>query len=141
MVAATLTIGVVRDGGGGRAIAGSACPAETVRLRIGADPTVTPWLHALVDSYTSLHRKVADRCVEPEVATVTPADVVAGRTGVDVWVPESSGTVGLARTRPGGAELLAVPTPSIASSRSCSGCRGTPSSCWPGGSRRTGRRS
>lgn len=69
LVAATLSIGVVRDSGsGGLALAGS------------------------------------------------PADVVSGRAEVDVWVPESTGTVGLARTRPGGAELLAVPTQSIASS-------------------------
>jgi Ca-activated chloride channel homolog len=105
---AALSAGVVRWTGGDDAQAGPVCDGPAVTLKVGADAAVAPWLSQLVASYTTLHHKVSGRCIEPSVTAV------AGPDGVDAWVPDSTGTVGLARLR--GAQGLGVPATSIASS-------------------------
>ena len=121
LVAATaLAVGVRWTGDGSPASAGPACVGPALTLDVGADASVIPWLSRLASSYTSLHRKVQDRCVEVSVRTVTPGQVgqavTAGDPGaVDAWLPESTATVGLVRMQPH-TSALAVPTTSVASS-------------------------
>jgi Ca-activated chloride channel family protein len=101
------------------------CTAPTGTLAVGAAPAVTPWLSQLAASYTNEHRMVAGRCVQVKVESLTqdqaqqalqPVPFPGAPTPPDVWVPESTISVALLRARPEGGKVLAVPTPSVASS-------------------------
>jgi Ca-activated chloride channel family protein len=101
------------------------CTAPAGTLVVGAAPSVQPWLTQLASSYTAEHRTVAGRCVTAKVEALTqdqaqqslqPVPFPGAVAPPDVWIPESTMSVDLLRVRPDGARVLAVPTPSIASS-------------------------
>ncbi len=101
------------------------CKAPAGTLTVGAAPAVMPWLTPLAADYTNEHRTVAGRCVQVAVETLSqdqaqqalqPVPFPGAPTPPDVWVPESTTSIALLRVRPEAAKLLAVPTPSIATS-------------------------
>ncbi len=101
------------------------CTAPAGTLTVGAAPAVTPWLGPLAASYTDEHRTVAGRCVQVKVETLTqdqaqqslqPVAFPGAPTPPDVWIPQSTTSVTLARARPEGRKVLAVPTPPVATS-------------------------
>jgi Ca-activated chloride channel family protein len=101
------------------------CTAPAGTLTVGAAPTATPWLTQLAASYTNEHRTVAGRCVQVAVETLSqdqaqqalqPVAFPGAPTPPDVWIPESTTSVALARAKPEGRKVLAVPTPPIATS-------------------------
>jgi Ca-activated chloride channel homolog len=101
------------------------CTAPVGTLTVGAAPAVTPWLGPLAASYTNEHRTVAGRCVQVETETLTqdqaqqalqPVAFPGAPTPPDVWIPQSTTSVALARARPEGRKVLAVPTPPVATS-------------------------
>jgi Ca-activated chloride channel homolog len=101
------------------------CTAPAGTLIVGAAPAVTPWLTPLAADYTNEHRTVAGRCVQVTVETLSqdqaqqalqPVPFPGAPTPPDVWVPQSTTSVALLRARPEAAKLLAVPTPSVATS-------------------------
>jgi Ca-activated chloride channel family protein len=102
-----------------------ACTAPAGTLTVGAAPAVTPWLGPLAASYTNEHRTVAGRCVQVSVETLSqdqaqqalqPVAFPGAPTPPDVWIPQSTTSVALARIRPEGRKVLAVPTPPVATS-------------------------
>lgn len=101
------------------------CTAPAGTLTVGAAPAVAPWLTQLATSYTGQHRSVAGRCVAIKVEPLTqdqaqqalqPVPFPGAATPPDVWIPESTTSVALLRVRKDSAKLLAVPTPSVATS-------------------------
>lgn len=95
------------------------CTAPVGTLTVGAAPTAVSWLSELAAAYSAQRRTVAGRCV---VAEVRPLPLTAAEQALlpgaadppDVWVPESTTSVALLRSRPEGARALAVPTPPVA---------------------------
>ena len=84
-----------------------------------------PWLGQLAASYTAARRSVAGRCVAVKVEPLTqdqaqqalqPVPFPGAAAPPDVWIPESTTSVALLRTSTESARVLAVPTPSIATS-------------------------
>jgi len=107
------------------ASAPTTCTAPAGTLTVGAAPAVVPWLTSLAADYTSEHRTIAGRCVQVAVEPLSqdqaqqalqPVPFPGAPTPPDVWVPESTTSVALLRARPEAAKLLAVPTPSVATS-------------------------
>jgi Ca-activated chloride channel homolog len=103
----------------------TACTAPTGTLTVGAAPATAPWLGQLAASYTGERRTVAGRCMQVKVETLTqdqaqqalqPVPFPGAAAPPDVWMPESTTSVALLRARPASAKVLAVPTPSVASS-------------------------
>jgi Ca-activated chloride channel family protein len=122
---AAASVGVVRVLRTDSAPTTATCTAPAGTLIVGAAPSVQPWLAQLASSYTAEHRTVAGRCVTAKVEALTqdqaqqslqPVPFPGAVAPPDVWIPESTMSVDLLRVRPDGARVLAVPTPSIASS-------------------------
>jgi Ca-activated chloride channel homolog len=116
-VGAATSLAVARARSGNDDVAGGGCSGDAVRVRVGADPAVAPWLTELANTYSALRRPVSGGCAEATVDTVDPASLAGRVKDVDAWVAESSTTLGLTRalvrTEPA---ALAVPATSIASS-------------------------
>ena len=98
-------------------------PART--LTVGADPSAATWLSTLAAAYTAAGRVGNGRCVAVAVRSLTlsqaqqalpPVPLPGGGVPPDVWVPESTTSVDLARARPDSARVLAVQSAGIASS-------------------------
>jgi Ca-activated chloride channel family protein len=122
---AAASVGAVRvlNADSSNDVATCAGPAGT--LTVGAAPSVQPWLSGLAASYTAEHHTVAGRCMSVTVGALTqdqaqqslqPVPFPGAAAPPDVWIPESTMSVDLLRIRPDGAKVLAVPTPSIATS-------------------------
>jgi Ca-activated chloride channel homolog len=103
----------------------TSCTTPAGTLTVGAAPAAVPWLTPLAADYTSEHRTVAGRCIQVTVEPLSqdqaqqalqPVPFPGAPTPPDVWVPQSTTSVALLRVRPEAARLLAVPTPSVASS-------------------------
>ena len=103
----------------------AACTAPAGTLTVGAAPTAVPWLTQLATSYTDEHRTVAGRCVTVRIESLTqdqaqqalqPVPFPGAAAPPDVWIPESTTSVALLRSRKESAKVLAVPTPSVATS-------------------------
>jgi Ca-activated chloride channel homolog len=103
----------------------AACAGPTGTLTVGVAPAVAPWFGRLAAAYTGEHRQVGGRCVAVTVEQLTqdqaqqalqPVPFPGAATPPDVWIPESTMSVAMLRSRPDGAKVLAVPAPSIASS-------------------------
>jgi Ca-activated chloride channel family protein len=115
----------VRLVGSAPAPAASACPTDTHTISVAAETSVVPWLTDLGNHYNEAHHEINGTCLRVAVREMTPLQAIealqpvpfpGGGKPPQVWVPESSAAVAIARARPENRAVLAVPTPSIASS-------------------------
>jgi Ca-activated chloride channel homolog len=103
----------------------AACPRDTHTISVAAESSVVPWLTDLGNHYNEAHHQLDGTCLRVTVREMTPLQALealqpvpfpgGGKSPV-VWVPESTAAVAIARARPENRAVLAVPTPSIASS-------------------------
>jgi Ca-activated chloride channel family protein len=103
----------------------SPCPGPTTTILVGADTSALGWLTPLARSYTDAHRMIDGRCLAVTVREMTvsqarqalqPAPFPGGGTPPDAWIPESSTTLDLVRSRPDNAKILPDRAPPIATS-------------------------
>ncbi|HEY6747355.1 MAG TPA: substrate-binding domain-containing protein [Mycobacteriales bacterium] len=123
---AAASIGAVRVLSGDDSTADpSVCTLPAGTLTVGAAPAVAPWLSRLAASYTAEHRVAAGRCVTVTVEPLSqdqaqqalqPVPFPGAAAPPDVWIPESTTSVALLRARKENVKVLAVPTPSVATS-------------------------
>lgn len=125
LVAAGLAVVTVRTLSAEPPDAAAGCTGPTTTLSVGVDPATVSWLTPLARSYTDEGRTVAGRCLAAQVRTLTldqaqqalqPVPFPGAGTPPDVWIPESTTSLNLVRSRPQSARVLAVPAPPIASS-------------------------
>ena len=125
LAAVAASVGTVRVLSAGSSDGDPACTTPTGSLSVGVAPAAVPWLGQLAAAYTAQKRSVAGRCVAVQVRPLTvdqaqqslqPVPFPGAASPPDVWIPESSTDVALLRARPEGAKVLAVPTPSVATS-------------------------
>ena len=101
------------------------CTGPTTTLSVGVDPAAVSWLTPLARSYTDEGRTVAGRCLAAQVRPLTldqaqqalqPVPFPGAGAPPDVWIPESTTSLNLVRSRAESGRVLAVPAPPIASS-------------------------
>ena len=119
------SVGAIRVYTADSEAAPATCTGPAGTLTVGAAPSVVPWLGTLAASYTAEHRSVAGRCIAVKVEALTqdqaqqslqPVPFPGAAAPPDVWIPESTTSVALLRSRKDSTKVLAVPTPSIATS-------------------------
>jgi Ca-activated chloride channel homolog len=115
----------VRLVGSAPAPAASACPTDTHTISVAAETSVVPWLTDLGNHYNEAHHQINGTCLRVAVREMTPLQAQQALQPVPfpgggkppvVWVPESTAAIAIVRARPENRAVLAVPTPSIASS-------------------------
>lgn len=101
------------------------CTGPTTTISVGADTSAVHWLSDLASSYNRLHRQLGGTCLQVAVREMTavaaqqalqPVPFPGGGPPPDVWVPESTTTLQLVRSRVDNAKVLPAMGSPIASS-------------------------
>ena len=96
-------------------MASVSCGRNPLLVNVAAADDIAPAIQQVGRYFNRLHRRLDRRCVEVQVAAVQPAIAAAmvdgktpprGRPAIDAWIPDSSLWVGVARSRPVGAQRV-----------------------------------
>lgn len=124
-VVGVLTLGVLTGGAWALRGASQSCTGKPIQLRVIAAPDITPALSQVAARFNVQTHDVRGRCVRVSVAERDSAQASRALSGrgyvgpqaeADVWIPDSSMWVDVARASPEGAKLLSEKTTSIAQS-------------------------